>query len=64
MEVEPALGRGFLVIRGVLVNPSGNLSTRALKSSNFLTSILANKVCGSGFRIRVWKAQNSRDGLG
>ena len=64
MGVEPVPGRGFLVTRGVLVNPSGNLSTMALRSSNFLTSISANEVRGSGFRVRVWEAQNSRNELG
>ena len=44
MGVEPTLRRGFLVIRGVLVNPSGNLLAKAFRSSNFLTSVLANEV--------------------
>ena len=44
---------GFLIMRGVLVNPSGNLSSRALRSSNFLTSISANEVRKSGFKVRV-----------
>ena len=64
MGVEPILGRGFLVTRGVLMNPSDNLLARALRSSNFLTSVSANEVRGFGFRISVWKAQNSRGELG
>ena len=64
MGVEPAAGRGFLVIWGVLVNPSGNLSAKALKSSNFLTFVSANEVRGSRFRVRVWEAQDSRGELG
>ena len=64
MGVEPAPGRGFLITQGVLVNPSGNLSARALKSSNFLTSVSTNEVHRFGFRVRVWEAQNSKDGLG
>ena len=30
-----------------------NLLARALMSSNFLTSVLANEVRGSGFKVRV-----------
>ena len=64
MEVEPAPRKGFLVSRGVLMNPLGNILARALKSSNFLTFVLANEVHGSGFKIRVREAQNSRGELG
>ena len=53
MGVEPASRRGFLVIWGVLVNPLDNLSTRASRSSNFLTPVSVNEVCGSEFRVRI-----------
>ena len=52
MGVEPAPGRGLLVTRIVLVNPLGNLSAKALRSSNFLTSVSANEVRGFGFKVR------------
>ena len=50
MRAKRAPRKEFLVIRDVLVNPLDNLSTKALGSSNFLTSVLANEVRRSGFK--------------
>jgi hypothetical protein len=39
----PVPGKGFLVIREIFVNPSGNLSARILRSRIFLTSVSAKQ---------------------
>ena len=48
-------------MRRASANPSGSLSVKAFRLTNFLTSSSVRAVPGSGFWVKVWGAKKSNN---
>jgi hypothetical protein len=61
----PVPGRGYLIIRGWVENPSGVFFAMFLGLRSLRTSVLGKEVGGSGLRVKVSGAPKFRGvGLG